>query len=146
MTLAGETHEYHLSGSADAPPLLLLHCAGGNGEIFYMLRPALEREFRVLSCDLFAHGPHAEEIPAGMTGAQYSQAALAKLLRLLNALSETGEFAAKPLRLLGVSLGGQVALLLAAHHPERVALVAAADTWADTINIRPGRRFESYRR
>ena len=146
LTLNGEVHEYHLSGPADAPPLLLLHCAGGNGEIFYMLRPALEREFRVLSCDLFAHGPQAEEIPAAMTGADYLQAALAKLLRLLDALRESGEFPAAPLRLLGVSLGGQVALRLAAHHPGQVARLVAADTWADTINIQPGRRFESYHR
>ena len=146
VTISGEAHDYHLSGPEGAPPLLLLHCAGGNGEIFYMLRPALEREFRVLSCDLYAHGPLAEEVPAAMTGADYLQAALAKLLRLLDALRDSGEFPAAPLRLLGVSLGGQVALRLAAHHPQRVARLVAADTWADTINIQPGRRFESYHR
>ncbi len=146
LTLNGEVHDHHLSGPLTAPPLLLLHCAGGNGEIFYMLRPVLELEFRVLSCDLFAHGPQAEEIPAGMTGADYLQAALAKLLRLLNVLRESGDFPAAPMRLLGVSLGGQVALRLAAHHPEMIARLVAADTWADTINIQPGRRFESYHR
>lgn len=144
--IAGETHFFHLEGKIDAPVLLLLHCAGGNAEIFYMLRPVLEREFRVLSCDLLAHGPAAEHLAPGTTGAQYAQAALAKLLRLLDALAGAGEIPAAPLRVLGVSLGGQIGLRLAAHHPERIERLVACDTWADTIVIQPGRRFESYHR
>jgi pimeloyl-ACP methyl ester carboxylesterase len=142
----GEIHHFHLAGKSDGPPLLLLHCAGGNAEIFYGLRPALERDFQVLSCDLWGHGPDAEPVTPGMSGADYARLALAKLRRLLARLRADGRLPAGPLRLLGVSLGGQIGLRLAAHHPEEVERLVACDTWADTIVIQPGRRFESYHR
>ncbi len=142
----GEVHHFHLAGEIGAPTLLLLHCAGGNAEIFYMLRPDLERDFRVLSCDLWGHGPSGEPVTPGMSGADYAKAALAKLRRLLARLRAEGRIAAGPLHLLGVSLGAQIGLRLAAHHPEEVARLVACDTWADAITLVPGRRFESYHR
>jgi pimeloyl-[acyl-carrier protein] methyl ester esterase len=109
------------------PPLLLLHGWCFSSRVFAEAFAAFSADYRVLAPDLPGHG-------ASDPAADYGFAALAADLReWLAALFHD------PIRLLGWSMGGQVALELAASLPsgrvERLLLVAvtprfcAADDW-----------------
>ncbi|MEU0742537.1 alpha/beta hydrolase [Streptomyces sp. NPDC006134] len=93
------------------PPILLLHgLAGHQGEWDDLTHRLLADGHRVVTYDARAHGDSTRR-PATTTRASHVQDALA----LIDHLSLT------PATLIGQSLGGHTALLLAAAHPARVA-------------------------
>jgi 3-oxoadipate enol-lactonase/4-carboxymuconolactone decarboxylase len=125
---------FEVTGPAGAPPLLLIHSLGASGHVFDPLRPALERTFRVVRYDLPGHGlsaPPAPGRPLGVAELAHSAAALLDALDLPRA------------HVLGLSLGGQVALALAAATPSRVdrlvlcataARLGSAELWNERID------------
>jgi pimeloyl-ACP methyl ester carboxylesterase len=123
------------------PPLLLLHGLGGAAVNFTLLAPLLARRHRVLVPDLPGHGGTAP-LPAAETLADYARHA-AKVAEHEDLL---------PAAVVGYSLGGVVALRLAAERPEAVSalvLIASAGivsltprarVWLDVVSaFRPAR-------
>ncbi len=111
VAVGPQTVHYQLTGPSGAPVLLAIHSLGASSHLFDRLAALLEPRLRVLRFDLPGHGlsslPDAQSEP--------SIAALAHAAgALLDALSLPRVHA------LGVSIGGQIALQLAAATPERV--------------------------
>ena len=99
------------------PPLVMLHAAGTSGRIWWQHIPRLARRFRVLTIDLPGHGqsPRPKE-PLSIEG---MSAELNQTLQALN-LSQVN--------LVGLSLGGMVAQVLAVDHPSSVSSLTLCDT------------------
>jgi pimeloyl-ACP methyl ester carboxylesterase len=109
-------HEWHGDEDSPHPPLLLIH--GGGSTIpsnWGMLIPLLERTRSVLAVELQGHGRTAagDRAPSFEASADDVDAVL-------------GELRLGPVDVLGFSNGGQVALQLAARHPERVRRLVLA--------------------
>lgn len=119
LTANGIRLAYQIDGPADAPVLVLVNSLGTN---LYMWEPQmarLSRTLRVVRYDCRGHG--ASEAPLEA----YTIEQLGRdLLGLLDALQ------IERAHLCGLSLGGMVALWLAANAPERVARAVLADTAA----------------
>ena len=108
-----------LSGPAGAPVVVLSHALGATLAVWDAQEPALSARFRVLRYDLRGHG--ASALPTGPV-------TLADLGGdVVDLLDELGSERAS---LVGVSLGGMIALWLAAHRPERVDRLVVACTSA----------------
>lgn len=101
----------HVEQAGSGPPLLLLHGFTGSAATWRPLAERLAPLRRTLAVDLIGHGESdAPADPARYTAEQ----CVADLLALLDALG-VGRF-----DLLGYSLGGRIALQLAAAAPARV--------------------------
>jgi pimeloyl-ACP methyl ester carboxylesterase len=102
-------------GGAGQPPLLLLHGMLGSSRNWQTAGADLAARFHVRALDLRNHGrsPHAE--------AMTYEAMMADVLRWLDA-REPG-----PVTLVGHSMGGKVAMLLACRHPARVSRLVVVD-------------------
>jgi len=110
---------YRLDGAAGAPALVLINSLGLSLEMWDPQVPRLAMRFRLLRYDCRGHGRSA--IPSG----PYTLDQLGRdLLRLLDGLEI--ENAA----ICGLSLGGMVALWMAAHHRARLSRVVLANTGA----------------
>ena len=103
-----------LAGTADQPPLLLLHGFLGATEDWMAVAQSLGSNFHVLAVNLPGHGP-------GWRGwaveAQGMVACAAGIVAGLDALG------LDRLALAGYSMGGRLALYLAVHYPERFTRV-----------------------
>lgn len=106
-------------GPADAPALLLLHALGTTVDLWTPQVDRLAATFRVIRFDTRGHG--ASEAPPG----PYTLDRLGR-----DALAVLDAAGARRAHVCGVSLGGQTALWLAVHAPERVTGVVAANTGA----------------
>lgn len=106
-------------GPRDAPALLLLNALGTTVDLWRAQIDPLAAAFRVVRFDTRGHG--ASDAPPGPY-------ALDRLGR--DALAVLDAAGARRAHVCGVSLGGQTALWLAVHAPERVAGVVAANTGA----------------
>lgn len=105
------------AGPRQAPPLLLVHGLGQNGFTDWLpVMPDLAKRWRVLAVDLPAFG-YSSPSAARLSPTRYAQV-LARLL----AREGLG-----PLPVVGHSMGGAVALRLAADHPRRVSQLVLAD-------------------
>ncbi len=100
-----------------APVLLLLPGLGRGADLYARLLPGLARGFRVLAVDNRGAG-HSDAPEGPYTVAQLAEDARA----LLDTLS------VERAHVLGCSLGGMLALELAASHPERVARLVLLST------------------
>jgi pimeloyl-ACP methyl ester carboxylesterase len=130
----GVTH-YRLEGSADAPPLVLVHGATVPLWEFDFLVPELRRAgFRTLRFDLYGHG--LSDRPA----VDYT---LELFVRQTLELLEAVDFP-KPAAILGHSLGAAVASAVAARQPtwvDRLVLVApmldfnATSAWSRVFRL-----------
>ena len=103
--------------AGQGPPLILLHAAGTSGRIWWRHIPRLARRFQVLTIDLPGHGqsPRPEEPLSieGMSGELY-QTLQARNLSQVNVV--------------GLSLGGMVAQMLAVNHTSSVRSLVLCDT------------------
>ncbi|GGS11174.1 hypothetical protein GCM10010169_64700 [Micromonospora fulviviridis] len=109
LTVTGRRMRCRIAG--DGPPVVLLHGIGRTLEDFAALHAALARDHRVLAVDLPGHGGSAP-----LDDPHTLPALAAAVAGFLDAAAVTG-----PAHLVGNSLGGAVAMRLAADAPERVA-------------------------
>jgi pimeloyl-ACP methyl ester carboxylesterase len=115
VELDGITLSYQVSGDPQRPPLLLLHALGESASDWDEVLPALTEHHRVYALDLRGHGKSSR-----------STAYSLELMRddvhdFLNALD------LKRVALVGHSLGGIVAYLFAAVHPDQVTRLVLED-------------------
>ncbi|MFJ2897339.1 alpha/beta fold hydrolase [Streptomyces sp. NPDC087218] len=106
---------YRMSGPADAPPLVLLHALGEDATDWEAVVPALARSRRVYALDLRGHGR------SDWPGDYSLELMQADVLRFLDALG------LGPVDLIGHSMGGIVAYLVAEDHPQRVSRLVLED-------------------
>lgn len=125
---------YTEAGAPDAPPLLMLHGFLGTHTTWQPLVRGLRRHYRVMRPDLYGHGRSG--VPSDKR--HLVPDALAQdLLALMAAASSA------PFSLVGYSMGGRIALRIAAAAPGRVArlvLVSASAGIADARARRARRR------
>jgi 3-oxoadipate enol-lactonase/4-carboxymuconolactone decarboxylase len=116
-----------VEGPESAPVLLLIGSIGSNLDIWEPILPELRSRLRVIRYDARGHGRSA--VPPG----PYSIELLAQ-----DALALLDRYDVRRASLCGTSIGGMVAMWLAAHRPERVdklallctsAYLAPASTW-----------------
>ena len=106
-----------IDGPAQAPPVLLLHSLGTTLQMWDPQAAALAKHYRVIRMDMRGHG--LTEAPAGpYTMAMLAQDALGLLDSLGIAEAHVG----------GVSIGGRIALQIAAMAPGRVISLMPCDT------------------
>jgi 3-oxoadipate enol-lactonase/4-carboxymuconolactone decarboxylase len=122
--MAFATHDgvriyWRLDGSADKPVLVLLNSIGTDLSLYDAAAPHLLPAFRLLRIDTRGHG--ASDAPTG----DYTLDALAG--DVLVAMDAAGVARAS---LVGVSLGGMIAMALALKAPERVLALVLACTSA----------------
>jgi len=106
---------YEVSGPPDAPPLVLLHALGETAGDWETVRPALADASRVYAPDLRGHGR------SDWPGTYSLELMRTDVLQFLDALG-LGQ-----VDLIGHSLGGIVAYLLAQDHPQRVRRLVLED-------------------
>ena len=104
--------------SGSGPPLVLLHALGETSEDWDVVLPAFARSFRVYAVDLRGHG--ASDRP----GAYSLELMRDDVLALLDALEHP------VVDVVGHSLGGFVAHLVAQHSPARVSRLVLEDVTA----------------
>ncbi len=108
----------HCLETGRGPPVVLIHGFGGHTYSYRSLIPGLSRDHRVVVLDLLGFG-YSERVP----DADYSHEAQAR--RVIGLMDALGIQRAS---LVGHSMGGEVAMRVAAAYPERVdrlALVAS---------------------
>lgn len=115
VPIGGGRHLSALRWGQGAPGLVLLRGGGQNAHTFDTVALALARP--LIALDLPSHG-HADEAPGGLLDAEgHAHDVLAAL----------GALGLAHLPLVGMSLGGFVAILVAAHAPEVASRVALID-------------------
>ncbi|MFB7531072.1 alpha/beta fold hydrolase [Streptomyces sp. NPDC056178] len=122
---------YEVSGRSDAPSLLLLHALGEDATDWEaVVIPGLARSRRVYALDLRGHGR------SDWPGDYSLELMQADVLGFLDVLG------LDTVDLIGHSMGGVVAYLLAADHPQRVSRLVLEDVPAPrprerTIPVKP---------
>ncbi|MGK7861756.1 bifunctional 3-oxoadipate enol-lactonase/4-carboxymuconolactone decarboxylase PcaDC [Falsiroseomonas sp. E2-1-a4] len=121
-----------VEGPTEAPPLLMLHSIGTTMQVFEPQVTMLARTHRVIRMDMRGHGL------SGVTDGDYSMELHASdALALLDALG------VQQAHVLGMSIGGRIAMQLAAMAPDRVLSLMLMDTalefpppqaWQDRID------------
>jgi pimeloyl-ACP methyl ester carboxylesterase len=115
----GDRQVHYLEwGPAAAPVVLALHGGGQTSYMFEELGSALRDSFHVLAPDLPGHG---ESTSLG-DPSEFSRESLAETVPPL-----LDEFGTGPVTIVGASLGGIIALTLAASCPERVGAIVLID-------------------
>jgi pyruvate dehydrogenase E2 component (dihydrolipoamide acetyltransferase) len=118
IEVGGRRLRYLELGEGDGTPVLLVHGFGGDLNTWMFTQPALADGRRVIALDLPGHGGSAKEVGAG-DGESLTDAAESALEAL----------GIEKVHLVGHSMGGAVAALLALRRPERVSsltLIASA--------------------
>jgi 3-oxoadipate enol-lactonase len=125
--------DHRVIGPDGAPTLLLLNALGTDMSMWDEQIPAFARDHRVITYD--ARGQGASDVPP----APYSVEDFAR-----DALGLLDDLEIERASLCGISLGGQPALWIAAHHPERVeraifantaARIGTAELWAERAGL-----------
>jgi pimeloyl-ACP methyl ester carboxylesterase len=116
---------YQVSGSPEAPPLVLLHALGEGATDWDGVLSAFARNWRVYALDQRGHGR------SDWPGDYSLELMRADVLGFLDAL------ALDRVDLIGHSMGGIVAYLFAEEHPERVGRLVLEDVAAPLPRKRP---------
>ncbi len=121
----------------NAPAVVMLHSLGCDLRMWDAQAVALSQSFRVIRYDCRGHG--GSDVPSGPVTIEQLGSDLLALL---------DHFGLQRAHLCGLSLGGVIALWVAAHHPERVdravfantgARIGSADSWDERIRaVREG--------
>jgi pimeloyl-ACP methyl ester carboxylesterase len=111
-------YAYREGKTADAPTIVMVHGFVGGKENFYPLARALAGKYRLVIPDLPGWG-ESQRIPNENYGFLAQSERLAAFIRNVSP--------GKPVVLVGHSMGGGVAALVAAGHPELVSRVALID-------------------
>ncbi|MFF4774103.1 alpha/beta fold hydrolase [Microtetraspora fusca] len=114
-TAGGIRLAYRMCGPRDAPPLVLLHALGESAADWDAVIPAFADNWRVYALDLRGHGGSDRPGDYGL------ELMRSDVLGFLDAL------ALDRVDLIGHSMGGLVAYLLAGDHPERVSRLVLED-------------------
>lgn len=113
------------SGSADAPPVLLLHGIGADHAMWQpQMASFAEAGFFVLAPDLLGHGQSAK----------VSSLTLGDWEAQINTI--LGHFGFDQCLLVGVSMGGVIAQSFAMNHPKKVARLVLSDTFSELKTTR----------
>jgi len=104
--------------AGEGPPLVLLHTLRTQLDMFQKVVPALATRFRVYALDYPGHG--YSDIPVADYTAEFFARTVARALELLDLRDAV---------LVGESIGGSIALLLAARHDPRVRAVVAMNSY-----------------
>ncbi|MGW6689993.1 alpha/beta fold hydrolase [Streptomyces sp. NPDC054961] len=115
VDVGGVRLAYQVRGPLDAVPLVLLHALGENVTDWDEVAPALARSRRVYALDLRGHGR------SDRPGNYSLELMRTDVLRFLEALG------LDRVDLIGHSMGGVVACLLAQEHPRRVRRLVLED-------------------
>jgi pimeloyl-ACP methyl ester carboxylesterase len=116
LDLPGGEAQVVVGGPLDGSPIVLIHCFSCAIDYWDGMRPALEREHRVVAIDLLGHG--GSEKP----GSGYSIPEQASLVA-----GALHDLAVSDATVVGHSLGGAVAVALAETYPRLVGRVAIVD-------------------
>jgi pimeloyl-ACP methyl ester carboxylesterase len=106
---------HYLDWGGDGPPLVMLHGFTGHAHTWDHTARALADQYRVLALDQRGHGDTAWAPGYG------SRPMVGDLLAFLDALG------LERVTLMGLSMGGNVAYLFAAAHPERIERLIIVD-------------------
>lgn len=117
LTLRGATIYYRLEGIDDGPVLMLGHSLGQDHGMWDAQVGALAPHLRLLRYDIRGHGA------SGVTPGDYSIGQLAD-----DALALADALGIERFAYCGVSLGGMIAMWLAAHAPDRLTSAVLANT------------------
>lgn len=124
MKIRNGSIELHVAedGDPSAPPILLLHGITSFGGTWDWIVPALVERFRVLRLDFRGHG-ESDRAPGEYDPSGYLSDAVATLEHL----------AGGPCIVMGHSLGGAIAAVLAQRHPDLLRAVVLEDPplWTD---------------
>ncbi|MDB5811546.1 MAG: hypothetical protein JWN94_3668 [Betaproteobacteria bacterium] len=117
VTVNGLRIHYLEWGSADKPPLVLLHGIARVAHTFDHLAPHFAATYRVIAIDMRGHGDSAWDAKGEYTVEDYTKdiAALIGQLQLRNIV------------LWGASTGGRVVQMIAGQHPDLVKAVIVED-------------------
>jgi pimeloyl-ACP methyl ester carboxylesterase len=116
LDVRGQRLRYIAAG--EGPPVVLLHTLRTQLDMFQKVVPELARQFTVYAVDYPGHG--WSDIPAAEYSVELFVAAVAGFLDRLQLQDVT---------LVGESIGGTIALLLAARHHPRVGRVVAVNPY-----------------
>jgi pimeloyl-ACP methyl ester carboxylesterase len=128
VTVDGVTYRIFYEESGSGPPLLLQHTAGADGRQWrnQLADPAFQQRFRVIAYDLPYHGRSLPPTSEAWWTRDY-RTTKNWLMKMVLAIMDALELE-KPI-FMGCSVGGQLALDLAAHHADLFrALVAINGT------------------
>jgi pimeloyl-ACP methyl ester carboxylesterase len=119
VTVSGYKVHYYAIGPENGKPLVLIHGLGGSAAEWHNLMPYFEYAgYRVYAPDLLGYGKSEQPADFSYSVADESNV----VIGFLDALG------LKQVDLGGVSMGGWIAQLIAAHHPERVQKLMLFDT------------------
>jgi len=118
LTVNNGRHKIHarIDGAAAGPTVLLANGLGLDLRMWDAQLPQLVRHFRIVRFDNRGHG--GSQSP---TGALNMETVASDAMSVLDAIG------AETVNVVGLSMGGMLALWLAAHHPQRVEKVIAAN-------------------
>jgi esterase len=129
LLVHGSRFHYTEWGEPSAPPVLLLHGVTGHARTWDEEARALADRYRVLALDQRGHGD-SDPAPEGDYSTDALVGDVAAFVRTL---------ALAPLRLVGLSLGGRVAIAFAARHPEAVERLVVVDIGPELAPAGAGR-------
>ncbi len=121
--------EMHYEETGQGTPLLLIHGLGSSARDWERQIPYFSKNYRVITYDVRGHGQ--TDKPAGPYGIPLFAQDTAEFMKILNIESA---------HVVGISMGGMIALQLAVNAPERIRSLVVVNTGAELI-VRSFREF-----
>lgn len=113
----GEHSINYYEGPPNSSPLIFLHGVTGRWQSFSHLLPFFTHYYHVYACDLRGHGKSGH-IPGGYTTEGYAS----DIYQLIHQIVQ------QPAAVFGHSLGGRIAIHLAASYPKWLSAIIVGDT------------------